>query len=141
MVGAEQASADAISGLTSMIDPEAGACWREDQLNTVVDLGEVTWLIQAEQANRLPASLRPLMTQVWCERPPAGNETVFALSMMLEAAGDLAIDLADPLHSCHRISARLDRQPRHGKPLYAAMFNALAALRRDAISCDDHLPF
>lgn len=141
VVGAEEASGDAISGLASMIDPEAGACWREDQLNTLVDLGEVTWLIQAEQATRLPASLRPLVTQVWFERPPTGSETVFALSMMLEAAGDLAIDLADPLYSWRRIAAQLDRRSRHGKPLYAAMVDALTGIRRDAISSDDHLPF
>lgn len=141
VVGVEEASGDAVSGLVSMIDPEAGACWREDQLNTVVDLGEVTWLIQAEQASRLPASLRPLVTQVWFEPPPTGSETVFALSMMLEAAGDLAIDLTDPLYSWRRISAHLVKQPHHGKPLYAAMIDALAALRRGAISGDDHLPF
>lgn len=141
VVGAEEASGDVISGLASMIDPEAGACWREDQLNTIVDLGEVTWLIQAEQATRLPASLRPLVSQIWFEPPPATNETVFALSIMLEAAGDLAIDLVDPLYSWRRIMGQFDRQPRYGKPLYAAMIDALTRLRRDAISGDDDVPF
>ena len=109
-------------------------------MKTLIDLGEVTWLIQCEQASRVLTGLRTLATEVRFERPPTSAESVFTLSVLLEAAGDLGIDLTDPLYAWDRISARLRHSPTT-KARYAAMIDALAGLRRDAISDDQDLPF
>lgn len=149
VIGADQASDDVKAGLVAMIHPDTASSWSEDQLNTAVDLGEVTWIIQCEQLASLPAALRSLATSVVLQRPPTRIDSVYTLSIMLEVMGDLGIDPTDPAFGWSRIRSQLPRQNyATAKVLYAQIFSAINNLKHgspieadDGEADDEYVPF
>lgn len=120
VVGVDQASDDVKAGLAAMMDKDAGVYWSEDQLGTCVDLSEVTWCIQAESVRSLPSTIRNGATMVAFDAGPRRLESVFALSVMLEAMADLGVEPTDPRYGWSRVKERLaDHYQRSGKALYA----------------------
>lgn len=149
VVGVDQASDDVLAGLASMIDPDTAEFWSEDQLRTAIDFREVTWCIQSDRLAALPAALRTLATPVAFQQPPGGIDTVFALSIMLEAMRDLGVEPTDPLYSWSRIRSQLGNgSSRTGKQLYAHMIDAITNLKHNPtlsahVDADDdeYVPF
>lgn len=142
VIGADQAGGDVQAGLAAMIDPDTGVFWSEDQLGTCIDLGEVTWILQCDSPASLPSTLRNTLTPVSLNRVPTPIESVFALSVLLEAMGDLGIEPGDPAYSWSRIREALpSRHVASAKALYAGMVSAITDLRRDAERAADDLPF
>ncbi len=134
VLGADQVSDDVIAGLAWMMDPEGGVAWREDQLGVSVDLGEITWVLQGERMRVIPAMLEERLTSVSLMSPASSVDSVFGLSVMLEAMGDLGVDLSDPAFAWDPFWTQLPR--RHvasAKALYTLMVEAIrqvgAALR------------
>lgn len=130
VIGIDQASDDVKAGLAAMMDTDAGVYWSEDQLATCVDFSEVTWVIQTESAAALPSIIRNATTTVAFSAPPRGIDSVFTLSVMLEAMGDLGVEPTDPTYGWSRIRDRLSGhyQP-SGKALYADIVDALYSLK------------
>ncbi|MEA1086466.1 hypothetical protein SFC76_19515 [Sphingomonas sp. CD22] len=146
VIGADKVSEDVSAGLATMMDPETGTCWSEDQLGITVDLGEVTWVIQCDQVSALPPALRNISTPVVLQRPPGGLDSVLTLSVMLEVMNDLRLEPTDPLYSWARIQAALPHYYfKSAKGLYADMVNALMALRQGSpdhrLEYDEQIPF
>ncbi len=141
VIGADQASGDVTAGLLSMIDPDLGRSWSEDQLRTHVDFSEVTWIVQCDDVAGLPADLRNSATPVVLERTQPRIESVFTLSIMLEAMSDLGIDPADPLYSWVRIRGKLGQHHAGGcARVYADMVNTLMALQQMPIGEENRRP-
>ena len=140
VIGADQASDDVMAGLVAMIHPDTASSWSEDQLNTAVDLGEVTWIIQCEQFLNLPAALRNHATSVVLQQTPARIDSVFTLSIMLEVMGDLGIESTDPAFNWSRIRSQLpSRGYNTAKSLYAQIFSVITDLKhRSPVVADDN---
>lgn len=130
VVGADQASDDVKAGLAAMMDKDAGVYWSEDQLGTCVDLSEVSWVIQAENAASLPSAIRNEATNVVFSAAPNRIESVFTLSIMLEAMHDLGVEPTDPTYGWSRIKDQLSGYYQlSGKTLYADLLNAISSLK------------
>lgn len=130
VVGADQASDDVKAGLAVMMDKDAGVYWSEDQLGTCVDLSEVTWVLQVESAASLLSTIRNEATTVVFSAAPRSFESVFTLSIMLEAMADLGVEPTDPTYAWSRLKDRLpDYYQLSGKVLYADMIDALSSLK------------
>lgn len=132
VVGADQAGDDVLAGLASMIDPEGGRTWSEDQLGVLVDLGEVTWIIQCDRPGALPAGIRDHATAVTLQHPRRTTESTLVLSVMLEAMADLGIDPADRRFGWRRLRPRLQRHHGSVGQLYAEMVRTLTVLNLSA---------
>ena len=131
VVGIDKVGDDVAAGLIAMIDPATGRAWSEDRLQTYMDFGEVTWIIQCDSVTSVPPHLRALTAHVAFSEFPANIETTAALSILLEVLDDLGFDYADPLYDWPNIARVLGgyRCP-SAKQLYAAMANAVTELAR-----------
>lgn len=142
VVGADRVGDDVLAGLAAMIDPERCRRWREDRLGVDIDLGEVTWVLQRDGNRPIPSWVAPEALTVGLRAMPRGTDHVLALSICLEAMGDLGIDPRTSSCSWQRISEQL---PRSGhataKALYADMVDALRALQRQSAPSNDQNPF
>ncbi|WP_242154038.1 hypothetical protein [Sphingomonas sp. BAUL-RG-20F-R05-02] len=126
VVGADQVGDDVLAGLNAMIDPERCRRWREDRLGVDVDLGEVTWILQSHGARAIPSWVAPGAAEVTLQASPSRKNTVLALSICLEAMGDLGIDPRAERLSWNQISEQLPNDGlRSAKMIYANMVNAL----------------
>ena len=146
VIGIDKVGDDIASGLVSMIDPTTGRSWSEDQLQTEVDFGEVTWIVQCDDLTRVPPTLRTLAAHVKFAEFPAGIETTAALSILLEVLDDLGFDEADPVFDWPNVARVVGRYHRSAKGLYAQMTQAVTSIARDgapALDTDDDedLPF
>lgn len=142
VVGADRVNDDVLAGLAAMIDPERCRRWREDRLGIDVDLGEATWVLQRDGNRAIPSWVAPDADVVTLRSIPSGTDHVLALSICLEAMGDLGIDPQAGTCSWNRICEQL---PRSGyssaKVLYADMVNALRACLRPSAPSPDLHPF
>lgn len=144
VLGVDKLSDDVAAGLASMIDPEFGVMWSEDQLRTSIDLSEVTWILQCEQPGVVSRTLRKDIELVMLGSPPHGPDTVFALSILLEAMSDHGIEPGDPAYSWERIMGQLPSYHcSSAKALYANVSNAIASLQHGTVAAidDDDVPF
>lgn len=144
VIGIDKVGDDIASGLVSMIDPTTGRSWSEDQLQTEVDFGEVTWIVQCDDLTRVPPTLRALAAHVKFADFPAGIETTAALSILLEVLDDLGFDEADPVFDWPNVARLAGRYHRSAKGLYAHMTNAVVSIARDgppAPNTNDDIPF
>ena len=92
VVGADEATGDVAAALAAMIDPATAGSFREDRLGVLVDLGEVTWIIQCRPQRQLPPALSGLATPIPLGAPSADPESLLGLSILLEALDDLGVD-------------------------------------------------
>jgi hypothetical protein len=133
VLGADRVGEDVLAGLAAMIDPERCRRWREDRLGIDVDLGEVTWILQRDPQRSIPSWVVPNADAVALRPIPAGIDHVLALSICLEAMGDLGIDLRGGQCSWQAISEELPRYSYSSvKALYADMVNVLRGCLRPA---------
>lgn len=142
VVGADRVKDDVLAGLAAMIDPERCRRWREDRLGIDIDLGEATWVLQREGTRTIPSWVAPDADVLTLRPIPSGTDNVLALSICLEAMGDLGIDPHAGTCSWGRIREQL---PRYGqtsaKVLYANMVNALRGCLRPSDPLPDDQPF
>lgn len=129
VVGTEHVSDDVLAGFMTMVDPDSGLDWSEDQLKTTVDLSEVTWILQCDPTRPPPTALRRCFRHVTFEAPPANIDSLLALSIMLEAMGDLGIDPTNPAYTWARICGHLPHGGPKAKQLYASMIDALKSIQ------------
>ena len=142
VLGADRVGDDVLAGLHAMIDPARCRRWREDRLGIDVDLGEVTWVLQRDLQRSVPSRVAPDADAVALRPIPGGTDHVLALSICLEAMGDLGIDPRSGACSWNRISEQLPRNPDpSAKSLYADMVNALRECLRPTDSRSDPEPF
>lgn len=146
VVGAEH-NADAAMALVSMIDPVLGRAWQEDRIATNVDLGEVSWLIQASRQEALPAPLLDRLAIVRMDVVNVRPDSTAALSVLLEVLGDLGIARDDPAVVWRDLLDRVEwRGFRSLKQVYADLRGAVIdaqyefALQRHAASEADAAP-
>lgn len=130
VVGIDKAGDDVAAGFLTMADPESGRGWYEDRLQTYVDFGEVTWVIQCDDLASVPAPLRAQATHVQFQALPRGLENTATLSIMLEVIEDLGLDEADPALDWPRVAGRLRDHDRSAKQLYLAMTQAVRSAAR-----------
>lgn len=142
VLGADQVSDDVSAGLAAMMDPDLCRAWAEDQLQTYVDLGEVTWIVQCDEPGKLPRAIRRGASLVHLMDAPHGDDHVLALSIALEVMGDLGVDPGDPAYSWSRIQSYLPNHygARHAKRLYAGFSIAVASIR-NGTPADDLDPY
>lgn len=95
VIGAD-VNADAAVALASMIDPVLGRAWLEERIGIVVDLGEVTWLVQAEAPERLPAPLAEKLSVIPMQAVPVSEHSEIMVSLLAEVLRDLGISPSDP---------------------------------------------
>lgn len=138
VVGADKVSDDVAAGLASMIDPELGTAWSEDQLGVQIDLGEVSWILQCDRPEAVSGVIRERASLVRLAPAPMGTDTVLALSVLLEAMGDLGLDPADRAYGWSRIKKHLSINYRPStKQLYAEWVSAIRKLLREAVPALD----
>lgn len=126
VLGIDRVGDDVRAGLAAMIDPQRCRRWREDRLGIDVDLGEVTWILQRDGALAVPSWVAPDAAAVALRQIPHGTDNVLALSICLEAMGDLGIDPRSGNCSWDQIRERLpQRYYQSAKVLYADMVDAL----------------
>lgn len=130
VIGIEKVGDDIAAGLVTMIDPASGRAWEEDRLQTYVDFGEVTWIIQCDDLTRVPAALRAQAAHVAFAPFPGGIETSAALSMLLEVLDDMGFDEADPAFDWPKVTQDLGSYYRSAKSLYADMVDAVTSIAR-----------
>lgn len=98
---------DADAVLADMIDPATSHAWHEHELDVDVDLGEVSWLIQVNDGDDLPAPLSRHLSPVYLEYDDDRQPEV-VLSVALEVLRDLGLSPTDPaleiadLFQCNR---------------------------------------
>lgn len=134
---------DAAVSLAAMIDPQLGRAWDEDRLETVVDLGEVTWCVQAARIEELPAPLRALLAVVPMQQAHCQPNSQIMVSLLAEVLDDLKLSPSDPAVSWDGIALRMPRlrwQP--PKDAYAALRTAVIdaqyefAVRQERRACE-----
>ena len=130
VIGIDVVAGDVAAGLVAMVDPQTGRAWAEDRLETYIDFGEVTWIVQCDDLGRVPEALRKQAAHVRFEAFPAGIETTAALSILLEVIEDLGLDKADPALDWPNIALRLGGYHRSAKDLYARMVQAVTDAAR-----------
>jgi hypothetical protein len=142
VVGADRVGDDVLAGLAAMIDPDLCRRWREDRLGIDIDFGEVSWVLQCDVGRSIPSWVAPGAATVALRPIPAGTDHVLALSICLEAMGDLCIDPRGASCSWERISGQLPRYAyATAKTLYANMVQALREYLRSADPPPDVQPF
>ncbi|WP_141396562.1 hypothetical protein [Sphingomonas adhaesiva] len=142
VVGADRVGDDVLQGLAVMIDPERCRRWREDRLGIDIDLGEVTWILQQDEYRTVPDWIAPDAIRIALGHPPAGIDHVLALSICLEAMGDLGIDPAGGICSWQQIRDAFPRKHfRSARELYVDMVQALRGRQRAVPRPFDALPF
>ena len=140
VVGADRVGDDVLAGLAAMIAPERCRRWREDRLGIDVDLGEVTWVLQCDALRAIPSWVAPNADAVALRPIPRGPDHVLALSICLEAMGDLGIDPSASTCSWQQIREQLPRYGETARVLYATMVNTLREYLRSA-EASDYQPF
>lgn len=149
VIGIDVVAGDVAAGLVAMIDPATGRAWSEDRLETYMDFGEVTWILQCDDLNRVPEALRQQAAHVRFDAFPSGIETTAALSILLEVIENLGLDEADPALDWPNVVRHLGGYHRSAKDLYARMVQAVIAAAsgpnadRQITDDDhtDHVPF
>jgi hypothetical protein len=131
VIGIDKVGDDIAAGLVAMIDPATGRAWEEDRLQTLVDFGEVTWIVQCEDLTRVPPALRAQAAHVAFAPFPDNIETTAALSILLEVLDDLGFDEADPAFDWPKVTRRLGTSHDGAKSLYAAMADAVTSIVRN----------
>lgn len=91
VTGVDDATPEAAEALASMIARESTTRWVDEGLEAVVDLGQVSWLIQTADATNLPPSFPADMHVVRLDRPDQGQASLLALSLLAEVAADLQL--------------------------------------------------
>lgn len=115
VIGAD-VNADAAVALASMLDPVLGRAWMEEKIGTVVDLGEVTWLVQADSLERLPTPLADKLMIVPMKEVAIGEHDEILVSLLAEVLADLGISPADPTVAWANIVERVrTSQPSQGE--------------------------
>ncbi|CAN5598620.1 hypothetical protein BH10PSE14_BH10PSE14_35240 [soil metagenome] len=118
--------ADAAVSLAAMIDPVFGRAWDEDRIATVVDLGEVTWIVQAATVAELPVPLRDHLAVVPMQHVPCVRDSQMMVSLLAEVLDDLNLSPADPAVSWNGIALRLSwRSWLSPKQAYGALRSAV----------------
>lgn len=130
VIGIDKVGDDIAAGLVAIIDPATGRAWEEDRLQTYVDFGEVTWIIQCDDLTRVPPALRAQAAHVAFAPFPGNIETTAALSMLLEVLDDLGFDEADPAFDWPKVTWHLGSYHRSAKSLYADMVDAVTSIAR-----------
>jgi hypothetical protein len=141
VIGIDKVGDDVAAGLVSMIDPATARSWSEDQLQTNMDFGEVTWMIQCDDVARVPPRLRELAGHIGFSAFPSSVESTAALSILLEVLNDLDLDEADPTFDWPHVAWRLSGYNRGAKQLYARMTEVVIDLARNGVPAagiDDH---
>lgn len=142
VIGADRVNEDVLAGLAVMMDPERCRRWREDRLGVDIDLGEVTWILQRDSGRHVPSWIAPDAHAVKLRAIRWRTDHELALSICLEAMGDLNIDPHDGTWSWRRISEQLPQaRATTAKELYANMIDALRACQRQPAPSIDHEPF
>lgn len=131
VIGIDKVGDDIGSGLVAMIDPATGRSWSEDKLETEMDFGEVTWIVQCDDLSRVPTALRAQAAHIGFTEMPRGIETTAALSILLEVLDDLGLDEADPAFEWTNVARALGGYHRGAKSLYAEMTRAVTTIARD----------
>ena len=117
---------DAAVSLAAMIDPVLGRAWDEDRIATVVDLGEVTWIVQATTVAELPIPLRDHLVVVPMQRIACVQDSQMMVSLLAEVLDDLNLSPADPAVSWNEISLHMSRGSRRSpKQAYEALRSAV----------------
>ena len=142
VIGIDKVGDDVAAGLVAMIDPATGRSWSEDCLETHVDFGEVTWIVQCDDLTRVPPSLRALAAHIAFEKLPRGKENTAVLSVMLEVIRDLDLDEADPALAWPHVARRLSGYHTTTRQLYAEMTDAVRwAARGEEPDPDFDVPY
>lgn len=147
IIGIDKVGDDIADGIASMIDPATGRSWSEDKLETEMDFGEVTWIIQCDDITRVPAALRSQAAHIGFAEFPRGLETTAALSMLLEVLDDMGLDEADPAFEWTNVARALGGYHRGAKSLYAEMTHAITTIAHEGPppaaddDDDDDVPF
>ncbi len=134
VIGIDKVGDDIASGLVSMVDPATGRAWSEDKLQTEVDFGEVTWIIQCDDLTRVPHALRAQAGHVGFSAFPSGVENTAARSILLEVLDDLGLDEADPAFDWPHVARHLNGYNRGAKQLYARITDVVTDLARNGPS-------
>ncbi len=144
VLGVDKLGADIVGALVSMIDPATSSAWIEDQLGVAIDLGEVTWIIQSDRPDAVSPEIRRLASTISLQSPPQRRDSVFALSVVLEAMADEGVDPRDPAFGWVEIRRHLPHHFVSAKDFYAAARMALQNLKHpsdDPISPNADEPF
>lgn len=142
VLGADRVGDDVLSGFQAMVDPARCRRWREDRLGIDVDLGEVTWILQRDLQRAVPSWVAPDADAIALRTIPSGTDHVLALSICLEAMGDIGVDPRSGTCSWDQISEHLPRHSYHSaKSLYADMVDALRGCLRPTDYRSDPEPF
>lgn len=146
VIGIDVVTGDVAAGLVAMMDPATGRAWSEDRLETYMDFGEVTWIVQCDDLTRVPLALRERSAHVAFADFPSGYETTAALSILLEVIEDLGLDEADPALDWPKVAQHLGGYHRGAKDLYARMVQAVTAAARGTPrdprnTNDEYVPF
>ena len=81
---------DADATLAELIDPAIGSYFHEDMLGIDLDLGEVTWLIQIDEAKNLPPLFGLSLEEIAFKRG-YGRGSEICLSVAMEVLADLQL--------------------------------------------------
>lgn len=109
MIGAGT-NADAGLAVASMVDPFLGRAWAEDRIGTIVDLGEVTWLVQADAIQELTAPLAEKLSVIPMQQVDVDPQSPVFVSLLAEVFEDLKLAPVDPTVSWDDIVRRVARQ-------------------------------
>ena len=104
---------DAAVAITSMVDPVLGRAWAEDRIGTIVDLGEITWLVQADSVEELPAPLAERLSVIPMQSVEVNVHSSILVSLVAEVLDDLKIAALDPAVSWDDIVQRVARHCAH----------------------------
>ena len=104
-------NADAALAVASMVDPVLGRAWAEDRIGTIVDLGEVTWLVQADAVEDLAAPLVEKLLVIAMETDAVHAHSSAFVSLLAEVLHDLKIAPLNPAVSWDDIVRRVTEPP------------------------------
>lgn len=145
IIGAEKAGADVAAALASMLDPRRNHSWREDRLGALVDLGEVTWIVQCRDPGALPAGVAEHVTAVPMIGAEIRPDSLAGPSLLHEVLDDLGLEFGAEGLTWERVRAALgDWEWNAMGVFYADMRSAVvesvyqAAVGAEAVNQKDH---
>lgn len=91
VMGVDEADADAQRNLARMIDPETAGRWVDHATGSVVDLRQVSWMVQSRDPASVIPQLRRLFVPVELTWPARGDVPLHMVEVLAEAAFDAGL--------------------------------------------------
>jgi hypothetical protein len=91
VTGVDHAASKMVENVASMIASQSSARWADEALEAVIDLSNISWIVQTEDGDNLPPSFPADLEVVEMAKPDRYGAALLGLSLFNEVIADLQL--------------------------------------------------